>query len=167
MSRRCYVPASRATLVDLVEARSVPSGTHAYAVTPALLTATGAPTGEPENEEAEYAALMLAAEASVWLLDRADVTDRRRVVLAVDADADGTTDAGDAPGEVRLRQAVPREQIAAVHVDTGAAHENGELVDRALAARDAGDDEGLERALEALADVDLEWYAPSELGSLL
>lgn len=167
MSRRCYVPASRATMVDLVEARSVPAGTLAYAVTPALLTATGTQTGEPENEEAEYAALMLAAEASVLLLDRADVTDRRRVVLAVDADADDTTDAGDALGEVRLRQAVQRDEIAAVHVDTGDAHGNGELVDRALAARDAGDGEGLERALQALADVDLEWYAPSELDSML
>ena len=163
---RCYVPASRSMLLDLLEERPVPAGTSAYAVTPALLTATGAVTGGPDAEEAEYAALMLAAEASVLLLDRADAADRRRVVLAVDAEVDRTGAAGDAPGEIRLRQAVQRAEIAAVHVDTSDAGGAEGLIDSAVAARDTGDDERLEQVLEALADVDLGWYAPSELDSL-
>ncbi|HZG98094.1 MAG TPA: hypothetical protein VEY14_07515 [Nocardioidaceae bacterium] len=167
MSMRCYVPASRSMLLDLVEGRPVPAGMHAYAVTPALLAATAYPGGGPEDEEAEYAALMLAAEASVLQLDPADPADRRRVVLAIDADVEGTSPAGDPPGEVRLRQAVHRAEVAAVHVDTGDLSRQGGLIDRALASRDAGDDAGLERALDALAEVDLGWYAPSELDALV
>jgi hypothetical protein len=165
MMIRCYVPACRSRLVHLAEGRPVAAGTGAYAVTPALLTATGASSGTPDDEEAEYAALMLAAEASVLLLDRADPADRRRMVLAVDADVDAAAD-GDVPGEVRLRQAVHLDEVAAVHVDTGDPGAQTGLVDRAVAARDAGDDQGLEQALEALADVDLGWYDPSELHSL-
>lgn len=154
-------------LVDLLEGRPVPAGANAYAVTPALLTATGVPQGGPDDEEAEYAALMLAAEASVLQLDGTDPADRRRVVLAVDADVDPAGVAADAPGEVRLRQAVNRDEVAAVHVDTGDFSGRARLVDQALGARDSGDEQELEQALDALADVDLGWYAPSELDSLL
>jgi hypothetical protein len=154
-------------LLDLVERRPVPAGRHGYAVTPALLAATADPGGGPEDEEAEYAALMLAAEASVLQLDRADPADRRRVVLAIDAEVERTSPDEDPPGEVRLRQAVHRDEVVAVHVDTRDPSRQGELVDRALASRDAGDDAGLERALDALAEVDLGWYAPSELDALV
>jgi hypothetical protein len=165
MSMRCYVPAFRSMLADLVDGRPVPAGTPAYAVTPALLAATGARHGEPDDEESEYAALMLAAEASVLLLDRAEPSDRRRVVLAVDADVSSAEE--DTPGEVRLQQATHRIHVAAVHVDTGKAGQTEALIDRAVAARDAGDGDRLEQALDALSHVDLGWYAPSELDSLL
>jgi hypothetical protein len=157
-------------LADLVHGRPVPAGSTAYAVTPALLTATGA-GANPDDEEAEYAALMLAAEASVLLLDVGDPGDRRRIVLAVDAEVDGDHPNPERPpGEVRLREAVQRAQVAAVHVDTGEAgqaHKGVILVDAAVTALESANSNRLEQALEALADIDLGWYAPAELDYLL
>ena len=57
---------------------------------------------EDESEEAEYAALMTAADASAELL--LDGAPGRRVVLAADV--------------VELAGAVPKKLWAAVHVDT-------------------------------------------------
>ena len=168
---RCYVPARRSMLADLVRGHPVPAGTTAYAVTPALLTVTGSAGAGPDDEESEYAATMLAAEASVLLLDVDDPGDRRRIVLAVDAEVDGDHTAAERPpGEVRLREAVQPDQIAALHVDiieAGKPHQSADLVDTAVAALVAGDGDRLEQALEALADIDLGWYAPAELDSLL
>ena len=170
---RCYVPARRSMLADLVRGHPVPAGTTAYAVTPALLTVTGSAGAVPDDEESEYAATMLAAEASVLLLDVDDPGDRRRIVLAVDAEVDGDHTAAERPpGEVRLREAVQPDQVAAVHVDVdmneaGQHNQSADLVDTAVAALVAGDGDRLEQALEALADIDLGWYAPAELDSLL
>jgi hypothetical protein len=59
---------------------------------------------EDESEEAEYAALMTAADASAELQSATGAGSGRRVVLAADV--------------VELAGAVPRKLWAAVHVDT-------------------------------------------------
>lgn len=157
---RCYVPANRSVLADLVAGRPLPAGTMAVAVTPGLLTATGSSPDTADDEESEYAATLLAADRSVRLLDADDPRDRRRVVVAVDSEV---TDAEPgAPGEVRTVDPVPPARVAAFHVDT---IEAAPLVDAAVRALEAG--VAADDALDRLSAEDLAWYAPQELGSLL
>lgn len=159
---RCYVPACRSLLADLAAGRPLPPGTAAVAVTPGLLAVSGSPGAPVDDEEAEYAATMLAAERSVRLLDADDPRDRRRVVLAVDA---AVTNAGTgAPGQVRLAGPVLLAAVAAVHVDAAG---DEPLVEAAVRALADGDTDAADQALEALAGEDLAWYAPQELDSLL
>lgn len=84
---RVYLPLTLATLADAYEAGEVPADVEKI-------------VAEDESEEAEYAALMAAADASASLIGGPG----RRVVLAADV--------VDAAG------AVPRKKWAAVHVDT-------------------------------------------------
>lgn len=84
---RVYLPLTIATLAEAYEAGEVPADVEKI-------------VAEDESEEAEYAALMTAADASASLIGGPG----RRVVLAADV--------VDAAG------AVPRKKWAAVHVDT-------------------------------------------------
>ena len=84
---RVYLPLTLATLRGADEAGEVPEHCERF-------------TAEDESEEAEYAALMTAADASADLSGGQG----RRVVLAADV--------------VERAGAVPRKMWAAVHVDT-------------------------------------------------
>lgn len=149
-------------LADLEAGRSVPAGTPAYTVTPALLAEIGIPGAADDAEEAEYAALTVAAEASLQLLDRASA-ERRRLVLAVDAGIDASLDDITGSGETRLSGPVTLQQVAAVHVDTPDA---AQLVERALTAQEH-DGPDAERVLTELAELGLAWYSPDEVSRLL
>ena len=96
MSVRVYLPTTTATLGDEVAAGEfvVPEGVD-------LVVA------ESEEEEAEYAALLTAADASTALATASGVPGLRRVVLVFEADAVPV------PGE-RL----PARQLVAAHLDT-------------------------------------------------
>lgn len=87
MSTRVYVPTTLAGLARFVADASVPAGT-------ARLVAAD------ESEEAEYDALMAAAEESAVLLGGPG---RRVVVVAEVVDPDAV---------------IPMERVVAVHVDT-------------------------------------------------
>lgn len=84
---RVYLPLTVARLAEVADAGEVPAEVEKV-------------VAEDVTEEAEYAALMMAADASAALLDGPG----RRVVLAADVDF--------------LAGPVPREGWAAVHVDT-------------------------------------------------
>ncbi|QIK74132.1 DUF6912 family protein [Nocardioides piscis] len=86
---RVYLPLTLATLRGADEAGEVPEHCERF-------------TAEDESEEAEYAALMTAADASAEQLDGAG----RRVVLVADV--------------VEPAGAIPKKRWAAVHVDTDA-----------------------------------------------
>jgi hypothetical protein len=142
----------------------VPAGTPAYTVTSALLAQLGIPEAAVDAEEAEYAALTVAAEASLHLLEQASA-ERRRLVLAVDAGIDAAFDDPTGSGETRLGESVTMAQVSAVHADTPDA---ADLVDQALAALERYEDgDGAERVLIELAELDLAWYAPDEISQLL
>ena len=84
---RVYLPLTLDSLHEANEAGEVPEHSERFAA-------------EDESEEAEYAALMTAADASAELIGRRG----RRVVLAADV--------------VELAGAVRKKTWAAVHVDT-------------------------------------------------
>jgi hypothetical protein len=157
---RIYLPATVALLRTRLAtgtAREWPPG-PAYAVTPALTEwyAVG------DEEELEYAAMTLAAEASLALLAEDGDAPRRRVVVAADvADADlvvASDPSRSERGRVVLQRPVGIRSIAAVHVDDGAAEE-----DVAQAAADPHDD----FVVGAAADHELLWYATQEIDQIL
>jgi hypothetical protein len=84
---RVYLPLTLATLAEFFEAGEVPASVDKV-------------VAEDDSEEAEYAALMTAADASAELLEGSG----RRVVLAADV--------------VEVAGAVPTKRWAAVLVDT-------------------------------------------------
>jgi len=84
---RVYLPLTFAVLAEAHESGEVPAGVEAI-------------LAEDDSEEAEYAALMAAADASASLI----VVPGRRVVLVADV--------------VDPAGAVPRNAWAALHVDT-------------------------------------------------
>lgn len=84
---RVYLPLTLATLAEAHESGEVPASVDKI-------------VAEDDSEEAEYSALMTAADASAELVDGPG----RRVVLAADV--------------AELADAVPKKLWAAVHVDT-------------------------------------------------
>ena len=98
---RVWIPTTADDLAAHLAAGAVPPG-------PGRLTA-------PEDEEAEYAALVEAAAASAALLRERGQQGARRVVLVVEPDADPDG-------------AVPVSRWRAVHADTAAgAHPDDDL----------------------------------------
>lgn len=169
---RVYLPVTVRRLRQLLadgELRAA-SGT-AFALTPALREAY-ASGGE---EELSYAAFAEAARASLRLLaielaGQDDGTEEepvalRRAVLSADVDSVSTRpDLDDAV--VRLVGPVRLAQVASVHVDLETAQD---AVRDAVAAVDRADlgDLDAEFVLGEVADHELAWYAPQELGFLL
>lgn len=165
---RVYVPVTVAMLGALVETGELRalSGT-AFALTPALRESYAS----GDDEELAHVALLEAARASLRLLGSelesagaADVV-VRRAVLAVDVDeVTLRPDLDDAV--VRLGRPLTMADVACAHVDTPDAQE---AVRAAVAAVDAADlgDHDADFVLGEVADHDLAWYAPQELGFLL
>jgi hypothetical protein len=165
---RVYLPGT-VPLLELLKrdgAVSVPEG---YAVTGALR----AWYAEGDEEELEYAAMTLAARASLRRLAAlADLSDAHalRVVLAVDV-PDPRVGAAEAeqedPGAVTVAGDVRLADVASLHLDEDGAR-GAVRAALAGAAADAaeGDPEAL-RTLEAVEEFDLLWYAAQELGDLV
>ncbi|QOR69700.1 hypothetical protein IM660_13615 [Ruania alkalisoli] len=123
----------------------------ARAVTTSLRQALGT---DADEEMAEYAALVLAAEDSLRLL--ADGAPLRRVVAAADVPDTAAT-----PGEELARVHVPDltwTDVVSFHVDSGEAHVR-DLLERAVA--------GEAQAISAVGEEDLLWYDVTERETLL
>ncbi|TNU75950.1 hypothetical protein FH969_05225 [Miniimonas arenae] len=146
---RLYLPATAADLADPDGVRAVAS-----AVTPALRAALS----EEDEEGLELSAFLTAADASVLRVARLGARPRR-VVLAVEVDDVRPDEA--APEELRGLPsvlgvvAVPWSHVVAVHVDDAEAEE-------LVAAAVGGDEE----AFDALVEIDLLWFDPSELADV-
>ncbi|MFR9723835.1 DUF6912 family protein [Streptomyces sp. MS19] len=169
---RVYLPLTTSGLARLRETgETAPAPLAAYAVTPALREWYAA--GNPrDDEELEYAALGLAAEASLRLLAAEPDAPRRRVVVAAEV-ADGLVEdisggaAGEGePGGVRLAAPVPLRLLAAVHVDEADAEADVAAAAGAVAAADRGDGDA-RAVVDALADRDLLWYGVQEIDHLV
>lgn len=163
---RVYLPSTLPALRSLLDAGEVgPPPLPGFAVTAALREWYA----EGDDDELEYAALALAARASVRLLDRAlllaPTTPPRRVVLAVDAErAEPAPDVDRAA--VRVLEAVQLSSVRAVHVDAPTAEADVRSAAEQLVQADLGsEDAGF--VVEAAEGHELQWYATQEIGALL
>ena len=140
----------------------------AYAVTPALREWYAGSAGGDEAEELEYAAMSLAARASVRLLDVDPDAPRRRVVVV--AELPPSTPTEPVPdvdrGAVRVLAAVPLRDVRAVHVDDPAAVPDVTAAADHVIEADLGSDDAA-FLVEQAEGHELQWYATQEIGPLL
>lgn len=161
---RVYLPSTLTALRRLLDDGAVGDPPlPGYAVTPALREWYA----EGGDEELEYAALTLAARASVRLLDADQDAVRRRVVVVVDVPDAGVTPVPRVDrAAVRVGSAVPLSLVQAVHVDDPAAVEDVTAAADAVVEADLGSDDAAFR-LEQADGHELQWYARQEIGPLL
>lgn len=124
---------------------------------------------EGDEEELEYAALSLAARASIRLLDRGlllepGLAPRRVVVVAEVATVEPAPEVDRAA--VRVLEAVPMRLVQAVHVDDPDAESDVRAAAEALTAADLGSDDAT-FVVEQAEGHELQWYATQEIGPLL
>ena len=163
---RVYLPSTLSRLRTLLDTGDL--GTPplpAYAVTGALREWYA----EGDEEELEYAAMTLAARASIRLLDRAllltpDERPRRVVVVAEVGAVEPAPDVDRAA--VRVLEPVPLRLIQAVHVDDPDAEADVRAAAEALVEADLGSEDAA-FLVEQAEGHELQWYATQEIGPLL
>ena len=122
---------------------------------------------EGDDEELEYAALSLAARASVRLLDADPSAPPRRAVIVADV-ADGAVMPAPAVdrGAVHVGDAVPLRLVQSFHVDDPSAEADVRAAVAAVIEADLGSEDAV-FVLEQAEGHELQWYANQELGPLL
>jgi len=163
---RVYLPATVPDLRVLLDTGSLGDPpVPAYAVTPALREWYA----DGSQEELEYAAMALAARASVRLLDPALVVDpstpARRVVVVAEVERAEPVPHVDRAA-VRVLDAVPLRRVQAVHVDDPAAEPDVRAAAESVVAADLGSDDAA-FVVEQADGHELQWYATQEIGALL
>lgn len=160
---RVYLPATSTVLRQLLDARELPGGQTAFAVTPGLREWYV----DDDVEELEYAALLEATRASLRLIDADAGAVRRRVVIALDAPEAAVEVRDDLDrGVVRLGAAVPLGRVASIHVDDAEAEAAVTAAAAAIIAADLGDEQAQDRVDDA-EGFELSWYASQEIADLL
>lgn len=160
---RVYLPATSTVLRQLLDARELPGGQTAFAVTPGLREWYV----DDDVEELEYAALLEATRASLRLIDADAGAVRRRVVIALDAPEAAVEVRDDLDrGVVRLGAAVPLGRVASIHVDDAEAEAAVTAAAAAITAADLGDEQAQDRVDDA-EGFELSWYASQEIADLL
>lgn len=162
---RVYLPATLPVLRTLLDTGELPGPQPGFAVTAALREWYA----EGDEEELEYAAMSLAARASVRLLDRALLLDpttppRRVVVVAEVATAEPAPDVDRAA--VRVPGEVPVRLVQAVHVDDPSAEADVRAAAEQLVEADLGSEDAA-FVVEQAEGHELQWYATQEIGPLL
>lgn len=163
---RVYLPSTLSGLRVLLDSGELGSPPlPAYAVTGGLREWYA----EGDEEELEYAAMSLAARASIRLLDRGLLLEpglrARRVVVVAEADAVEMAPDVDRAA-VRVLEAVSLRRVQAVHVDDPEAEADVRAAAEALVEADLGsEDAGF--VVEQAEGHELQWYATQEIGPLL
>jgi hypothetical protein len=161
---RVYVPATLPVLQRLLDTGTLDQPPlPAFAVTPALREWYA----EGDQEELEYAALTLAARASLRLLDVDPDAPPRRAVVVADV-ADGAVLPAPAldRGAVTVGVVVSMADVQSIHVDDPAAEADVRVAVESVIAADLGSEEAV-FAMEQAEGHELQWYATQELGPLL
>jgi hypothetical protein len=158
---RVYLASTMPALAALLQAGQIgPAPLAGFAVTPALREwyASG------DLEELEYAAMTVAARASLRLLAADQEAPPRRVVLAADVPDDQVSPCGDLddPAAVRIGADVPAARLASAHIDDPAAVADVRAAVAALPDADRGDEDAAFTVSGAEGN-DLLWYAVQEL----
>ena len=161
---RVYLPSTLTLLRELLDTGEVGGAPlPAYAVTPALREWYA----EGDEEELEYAAMTLAARASVRLLDADPDAVRRRVVVAADVPDDAVLPAAHVDrAAVKVTSPVPLRDVKAVHVDDPEAVPDVTAAADAVIEADLGSEDAAFR-MEQADGHELAWYATQEIGALL
>jgi hypothetical protein len=161
---RVYLPATVPALRRLLVTGSLDDPPlPAFAVTGALREWYA----EGDQEELEYAALMLAARASLRLLDVDPDAPPRRAVVVADV-ADGAVIPAPAldRGAVTVGATVDLADVRSVHVDDPAAETDVRAAVESVIAADLGSEDAA-FLMEQAEGHELQWYATQELGPLL
>jgi hypothetical protein len=161
---RVYLPSTFPALRALLDAGEVGDPPlPGYAVTGALREWYA----EGDLEELEYAAMTLAARASVRLLDADPDAVRRRVVVVVEVPDEVVELVPHVDrAAVRVGTAVPLRDVQAVHVDDPSAVADVTVAADAVVEADLGSEDAAFR-LEQADGHELAWYATQEIGPLL
>ena len=166
---RVYLPATTNVLRTLVEEGRLTGPSTAFAVTPALRQFYAVSEAGADEEELEYAALLVAARASLRLLDVDPFAARRRVVLAADV-PDGAVVPLDDPdadrGAVRVQGDVELRNVASAHLDDADAEEDVRAAVAVVLEADLGSDEA-QFVVDQAEGHELAWYATQEIGPVL
>ncbi|HEY2442423.1 MAG TPA: hypothetical protein VGI31_04770 [Streptosporangiaceae bacterium] len=162
---RVYLPSTMPALAAVLRAGEIgPAPLAGFAVTPMLREwyASG------DLEELEYAALAVAAKASLRLIAADPAAPPRRVTLAVEIPDDQVSSCGglDDPAAVRLSAAVPAARLASAHIDDEDAVADVRAAAAALDAADLGDEDA-SFTVDGAEGHELLWYAAQELPYLL
>ena len=161
---RVYVPATLPVLQHLLDTGRLGDPPLAgFAVTAALREWYA----EGDQEELEYAALTLAARASLRLLDvDPDAPPRRAVVVAEVTDGAVLPAPSVDRGAVTVGMTVQLADVQSVHVDDPAAESDVQAAVESVIAADLGSEDAV-FAMEQAEGHELQWYATQELGPLL
>jgi hypothetical protein len=161
---RVYLPSTLPALRRLLDTGAMDEPPlPAFAVTGALREWYA----DGDDEELEYAALMLAARASLRLLDADPDAPPRRAVVVADV-PDGVVMPAPAVdrGAVHVGDTVPLRLVRSVHVDDPAAEDDVRAAVRAVIEADLGSEDAV-FVMEQAEGHELQWYATQELGPLL
>lgn len=159
---RVFLPSTFPGLRRLLETGEVgPAPLPGFAVTKELRDWYD----EADEEELDYAALDLAARASVRLLDADPDAVRRRVVLVVDVeDVEPVLKVDRAA--VRLAAPVPMVAVQAAYVDDPDAIPDVTVAADAVIEADLGSEDAAFR-VEQAEGHELMWFATQEIGALV
>jgi hypothetical protein len=161
---RVYLPSTLNELRKLLDSGLIGDPPlPGYAVTPALREWYA----EGDEEELEYAALSLAARASVRLLDADQDAVRRRVVVVVEVRDEAVSPVPHVDrAAVKVAEAVPLKLVQAVHVDDPSAIPDVTVAADAVIEADLGSDDAA-FLVEQAEGHELQWWATQEIGPLL
>lgn len=158
---RVYLPSTLPELRRLLDDGELRPPLPGFAVTPQLREWYV----EGDQEELEYAAMALAAAASVRLLDADQDAPRRRVVVVAEADVVQPVPHVDRAA-VRVGAPLPLRLVRSVHVDAPAAVPDVTVAADAVIEADLGSEDAAFR-VEQAEGHELQWYATQEIGPLL
>ena len=159
---RVYVATTLPRLAEALAAGEIGEPV-AYGVTPALREWYV----DGDAEALEYAALTVAARASLRLLAAPHDVPPRRVVVAADAPDGQVRPAPEVDrAAVRLAGPLTWSVVASAHVDDAAAQDDVRRALVALPAADAGDEDAA-FVVDGVEDHELAWYAAQELPDLV
>ena len=158
---RVYLPATMPALAAALTAGQLsPPPLAGFAVTPALRESYAS----GDLDELEYAAMAVAARASLRLLAADGTAPPRRVTLAADVPDEQVNGCGDPdePAAVKISSVVPLARVASAHVDDPDAAGDVRAAVAALPAADRGDEDA-KFTVDSAEGNELLWYAVQEL----
>ena len=166
---RVYLPATTSVLRTLVDEGALPGPHTVFTVTPQLREFYELSDADADTEELEYAALLVAARASLRLIDVDPTAARRRVVIAADVpdtgvipidDADTDRGAARVEGDIRVRD------VASAHIDGADAEDDVRAAVNVVLEADLGSEDA-QFLVDQAEGHELAWYATQEIGPAL